>query len=326
MKRKPIPRRMGLFALLVFIIILSIIWFYPTKTYYQGYIEGTNIYIASPYDGYLKRKYVVKGQKVKKDELLFQIEPNPEELVLNQLKAAVTESVHSLKDIELPRRPLEIKALEDQVKQIEASLELAQLRLKRLTELYKKQAVDLDHLDEARSVVKQLEASKDQAISNLELSQLGARIQQIKAQKARVSQAEFALKVGEWKIAQKTLKAPADGFMFDTYYQEGEFVPATRPIGALLPLDQLHLEFFVPVSELPHFYLNQTIIFKCESCKEESKATLDYISPEAEYIPPLVYSRDNNEKIVFKIRARLSDPLIYKVGQPVLITGFEHAK
>jgi HlyD family secretion protein len=192
--------------------------------------------------------------------------------------------------------------------------------------LYKKQAVDLDHLDETKTYQQQLLASKAQSIANYELAQLGARIDQIKSQQARLKQAKMALMIGEWKARQKIIESPADGIIFDTYFQQGEYVPDAKPIASLLPIDGVRIEFFVSARDLARLELNQTVYFTCEGCAKTNEALIEYISPEAEYTPPLVYTRENSDKIVFRIKANIKRPQSFKPGQPVTITGFADAK
>lgn len=326
MKNKMLSKR--IFQLTVFLAVCVAIFLFIGKSNqtYQGYVEGENLYIAAPYEGKLAKKYASRGEYVKKGQLLFQVDPKLEKFLVKQLQASVNEAQFTLFDLEKPRRPLEISAFKDQIDQVEANLNLANIRVKRYTELYAKQAVDLDHLDQSKSEQHQLQALKAQSVANFELAKLGARIDEIKTQEARLEQAELALRVGEWKEQQKALEAPIDGIIFDTYFQLGEFIPAGRPIAALLPLDNVRIEFFVPASELPHLALNQNVYFTCDGCEQRNEAMINYISPEAEYIPPLVYTRENSDKIVFRIKAKIKNPQLFKPGQPVMITGFENAK
>ncbi len=315
------------FLIAITLCVLSLFYliFHTPRPLFQGYVEGENFYLASPFEGKLVKKHVSRGEFVQKNQVLFQIDPNPEVIMERELLQAQKEAEYLKIDLEKPHRALEIKALEDQVQIVDATLTLAKIRLKRFSELYQKQATDLDHVDETRSYVKQLEASKAQAIANLDLSMLGARVDQVNAQDARLLQAKEVLAAAVWRLSQKTLSAPADGLIFDTYYQEGELVAAGRPIASLLPRENIRVEFFVPARILPTLRLNQVVHFTCEGCQTLNKAIINYISPEAEYIPPLVYSRDNSDKIVFRVKARILEPLQFKPGQPVEITRFEDA-
>ena len=46
---------------------------------------------------------------------------------------------------------------------------------------------------------------------------------------------------------------------------------------------------------------------------------ISYISPQAEYTPPVIYSKDSREKLVVMVEAvpEAADAMRLKVGQPV---------
>jgi HlyD family secretion protein len=289
-------------------------------THYQGYVEGENLYLAVPYEGSLVKKYVSRGQQVKKGDLLFQLNTNPELLLIEQLKAELAQAKSSLIDLKKPKRGPEINAIQQQIEQADASLILADIREKRYTTLYRNKATELDRVDEATSLKRSNQAIKNQYEQNLILSKMGARPDQIQAQEFKWDEVNAGLLVGEWKLAQKTVRAPGDAIVFDTYYQEGEFIAAGRPIAALLLPKNVRIEFFIPAQDLPQLQLNQSIQFTCAGCAETNEAVVSYISPEAEYVPPLVYTRDNLENLVFRVKAQIKNPASFKPGQPVTVS------
>ena len=286
---------------------------------YQGYVEGENIYLTSPFQGKLVQKLVERGQRVKQGQLLFVLDPNPENITVSQNKAQIQEELSTLHDLEKPKRPPEIDAIEDQIKQADASLALAVLRVKRYQQLYQQKAVELDRVDEVSSTQRIDEAVRAQYQANLALAKMGARPDQIEAQKAKITQTYAKHAIAEWQLAQKSIYAPTKGVIFDTYFELGEFVEAVRPIAALLPDKQIRIEFFVPAVVLTRIHLNKKIQVSCDGCQRAADAQIIYISPEAEYVPPLVYSRENEDNLVFRIKAHVAHPTTFKPGQPVRV-------
>ena len=118
---------------------------------------------------------------------------------------------------------------------------------------------------------------------------------------------------------QKSLYAPDKGIIFDVYYEEGEFVGAQKPLISLLTPNNVHVEFFVPVDNLALIKLGQKITISCFGCPHSTEASISFISPEAQFMPPLVYTRENSDKLVFRIQALFTKPNEYKVGQPVTV-------
>lgn len=287
---------------------------------YQGYVEGDNIYIASPNAGILDALAVHKGQYVKKGQLLFRLDADPQALVVEEAQANLKQAEYTLTDIKKPRRTPEIEAIKAQMAQIDARIQLSQIRVDRDSSLYKKKAIDKDSLDAAISVLTEQKNAKQELEENLKLALLGHRDEQILAQQALISAMKAKLAQAKWELDQKSRQAPADGIIFDTYYRQGEFVGAQQPVLSLLTPDNVHVEFFVPVEDLQKLRLGQKLSFKCFTCDDSETAIIDYISPEAQYVPPLVYSTENRDKIVFRIRAKLPDFNEYKPGEPVLVT------
>lgn len=114
--------------------------------------------------------------------------------------------------------------------------------------------------------------------------------------------------------------------IFDTYYLTGEYVSAEHAVASLLAPENIYIEFFVPLVALHNLRVGSSINFTYEGSKDIYEGRVIYISPSAEYLPPLVYSRENNDKIVFRIKARAKsiDTKLFP-GQPVMV-GFKNAR
>lgn len=289
------------------------------KNSFQGYVEGENVYLASPYAGNLINLAVHRGQSVAAGEFLFQLDPKPEILQVNQAENDLIQAEHVLQDLLNPRRTPEIEAIKAQIEQTNAKLELAALRVTRNQTLYKKNAIDKDTVDASLAELKLEQKIKDQLQANLDLAEMGGREEQILAQKAQIVSLKEKLAESSWRLAQKTVKAPAAGLIFDTYYRKGEYVTSQQPVVSLLTPDNVRIEFFVPVQTLARLAVGNKVHIQCEGCRDMDEATIAYISPEAQYIPPLVYSRENDDKLVFRIKASLHSFNQYKPGQPVMV-------
>lgn len=307
------------FLFIALLVVMTVNCGQKEKRSYQGYVEGENVYLASPYSGILKKLYVQRGDQVKKGQILFSLDPDPQILVVKQNEADLLEAQKLLNDLMQPRRSPEIAAIQAQIEQTDAQLKLAEIRVQRTQQLYAKQAIDKDSVDEAVALYKEQKQLKAQYESNLQLAKLGSRDEQINAQQAQVISLMAKLAEAKWQLEQKTIYAPNDGFIFDTYYREGEFVGSQQNVLSLLPPKYVRIEFFVPVETLAQLRRGQQISFRCDGCIKESQAIITYISPEAQYIPPLVYSRDNSDKLVFRIKAELKYPSEFKPGQPVSV-------
>lgn len=286
---------------------------------YQGYVEGMNIYLASPYSGALMKTLVQRGEQVKKGQLLFVLDPNPQEFSIIEANNLLKQGEQVLSDLKKPKRQPEIDAILARIEQVNAQISLDAIRVKRNNTLFSKHYVDKDSLDASVEHLNEAKAVLAEYKANLTLANMGARPNQIMAQLASVRSLIAKLQTAKWQESEKNIIAPEDGVIFDTYYSRGEFVGEERPIASLLTQENTRIEFFVPLRDLADLHVGKEILFTYEGTTNKNKAMINYISPEAEYMPPLIYSRENSDKIVFRIKAHVphKDRLI--PGEPVIV-------
>ena len=89
---------------------------------------------------------------------------------------------------------------------------------------------------------------------------------------------------------------------------------------SLIPDDRVKLRFFAPQKDLSRYRIGRTVQFSCDGCGGGLSATIDYVSPRPEFTPPIIYSRDSRDRLVFLIEARPAAPRSLSPGQPVDVT------
>jgi HlyD family secretion protein len=80
-------------------------------------------------------------------------------------------------------------------------------------------------------------------------------------------------------------------------------VPAGAAVASLLPDRRRRLRFFVPETALAALRPGQAVEAACDGCAAPIRATVDFIAPQAEYTPPVIYSRGSREQLVFRVEA-----------------------
>jgi HlyD family secretion protein len=105
----------------------------------------------------------------------------------------------------------------------------------------------------------------------------------------------------------------------DTLYRAGEFVAAGNPVVVLLPPENLKARFFVPQEMLPRIKTGENVSVTFDGAAKNYSATINYISTQNEFTPPVIYNRENRAKLVFMIEAKFSpaDAAELRPGQPV---------
>lgn len=269
----------------------------------QGYVEGEYILVASPFAGQLEKLSVSRGQSVTAGDPLFVLEHANEDAAVAEAEQGTAKAKNLLADISKGKRPSEIAALQSSLEQARAAYELSHTDFVRRTELFTAGSIAREELDRARTEMERDNFRVAQLQAELETAGLAARPDLLDAARSDLAAAENRLQQARWRLAQKIQNAPASGFVVDTYYQEGEFVPAAYPVVSILAPANIKIRFFVPEAVLGTLNMGQKVTVMLDGKADVIPATITYISPESEYTPPIIYSRETRSKLVFMIEA-----------------------
>ena len=197
-----------------------------------------------------------------------------------------------MRNLKEPRRPTEIAALEANLRAAQASLHLARIQLEQQEALVRQHFVAQAKVDEARSAhdqaAAQVEAAKQQ-IATYRIT-LGHQAE-VRGAEADLNAAAAQVAQRRWIVERKAVAAPAAGEITEIYYRPGEWVPAGSPVASLLPDTRRRLRFFVPETVVATIKPGDSVEASCDGCAAPIRARVDFISPQAEYTPPVIYSR-----------------------------------
>lgn len=292
----------------------------PPSDRVQGYVEGEFVYVASPFAGALEALAVRRGQQVHEGEALFALERGSEKAARDEAERRLSQALANLEDARKGKRPTEIESLKAQLKQAQAALRLSRREVVRQEGLttVPGAAVELE-VDRARAARDQDRQRVAQLQADLDTALLGSRSDQVIAAEAEVRAREAALARAEWEFGQKRQQAPKSGLVFDTLYREGEWVPAGRPVVVLLPPENIKVRAFVPEKRLGTIHPGDDVQVAVDGVPKAFPGTVSYISPRAEYTPPVIYSQESRDKLVFMVEI-VFDPQSaadLNPGQPV---------
>jgi HlyD family secretion protein len=131
--------------------------------------------------------------------------------------------------------------------------------------------------------------------------------------------AEARVNTSQTRLARRRGFAPVAGTIQQIYFREGEMVPAQRPVLSIMPPGNMKLRFFVPETELPKLAIGDEVRVTCDNCAADLTAKIYFIATSAEYTPPVIYSLDERNKLVYLVQARPSRPDALRVGQPISV-------
>jgi HlyD family secretion protein len=288
----------------------------------QGYVEGEYVRVAAPFAGTLVRLGVQRGQQVRPGDALFALEAQNEDAARRESEERARQAEAQLEDLRKGKRPTEIDAVRAQLAQAEAAASLSARELARQQDLVAKGFVSHQSLDQAKAA---RDRDRDHAVelrANLATTLAGARPDEIRAAEAQAAAARQALAQADWRLEQRSVETTVAGSVVDTLFVLGEWVPAGAPVVSLLPPGNVKVRFFVPEPRLGAVKVGQRVALACDGCKAGLEATVSFIAPQAEYTPPVIYSKDSRAKMVFLVEARAapSDAVGLHPGQPVDVT------
>ena len=286
----------------------------------QGYVEGEFVYVASPFAGALESLHVQRGGQVKAGDPLFSLDSTSEKSARDEAERRFAQSRATWEDVKKGKRPSEIDAIQAQLKQVRAAFTLADREFRRQEGLMgvPGATVELD-FDRARSTRDQTRQRVAELEAELRTAQMGSRSDQVLAAGADVRAREAALAKAEWELSQKRQKAPKAGLVFDTLYREGEWVAAGRPVVVLLPPQNIKVRTFVPETLVGTILPGRPVRVRVDGMREPFMGSVSYISPKAEYTPPVIYSQESRKKLVFMVEAVFPSDIAARLhpGQPV---------
>ena len=273
----------------------------PQRDVVQGYVEGEFVYVASPLAGALESLFVQRGSQINAGDSLFALECGAETAAQAQAAKRLEEGRARLDDAKKGKRPPEIEAIEAQLKQSRAALELSEKEFGRQSNLFRSGTTSTQELDRARSARDQDRQRVSQLEADLETAQLGSRSDQIAAAEANMRALEAALAGAEWDLSQKRQNASQAGLVFDTLYRTGEWVAAGKPVVVLLPPANIKVRAFVPEARVGTIHVGDPVRVVVDGVSEPFSGKVSFISPQAEYTPPVIYSQESRGKLVLSL-------------------------
>lgn len=291
----------------------------PTnKPELHGYVEGEYVRVAAPFAGQLTVLSVQRGTPVQAGAALFVLEQENEKAARLEAGEHLQSAMARLANLQKGKRVDEVRAVEAQLAQARASAKLSQTQLQRDEKLVKERFIAPEHLDQTRAARDRDLSHVNELAAQLRVTQQGARPDEINAASADVKAAQASVEQAQWRLEQKSVRAPVSGLVQDTIYSAGEWVPAGLPVVSLLSPANIKIRFFIPEPQLAKYKIGQALQVTCDACAK-LKAQVSYVSTQAEYTPPVIYSNEARAKLVYMAEARLTpvDAVKLHPGQPV---------
>ena len=281
----------------------------PADEGWLGYIEAETALVAPPQGGWINSINVMRGAQVNVGDSLFQLDAERETATRQGVTAQIdgataTEGQANAGIAQANARRVEVEAMI-----IRTERELA--RQRGLVEIGASLRRDLEA---AQAAYDSAVAVRSQATA--QARQAEAQVEQARALRR---QGNASLATAETNLSERDIRARVAGRIEDIYFREGEFVAPGTPVVAILPQGNVFVRFFIPEPALSGTRLGSRVRIACDGCPADLTATISFIATEAEFTPPIIYSVNNRQKLVFKAEARTPE-LDLRPGLPVSIT------
>ena len=197
-------------------------------------IDADVVHVASPVGGRIVDIPVVENQRVSRGDLLFQIDPTPYRLAVDQVRADLGVARAALETqaraVETQRSAAAVAA--DQVKRAETNLDLATRTVARLRPLAEKGYAPKQQLDQAETAERDAATSLRQA--KIQQTAAVAAIDRVAGAEAAVRAREAALAIAERALEDATVRAPHSGHVVGLSVLSGEMVAPSQNLFTLV--------------------------------------------------------------------------------------------
>jgi len=271
-----------------------------------GYVEGEEAFIAAPQPGWLTSIDVSRGANISVGDVLFTLDATRELAARDNARAAI--SVANALIVQADAQANQAIASRAQA---EADTLRSELEYDRQEGLVAIGATPRREVETAEASLQSAQARRAQAEAQ-RAQALGLRAQA----EAQIEEAEAALASAEFNLAERSIQARVAGTVQDIYFRAGEYATAA-PVISILPPQNVFIRFFVPEEDLVNLSLGDEVQIGCDGCPENITANISFISAEVEFTPPIIYSVNNRQKLVFKAEASLPRDLPLHPGLPV---------
>ncbi|HWA18743.1 MAG TPA: HlyD family secretion protein, partial [Devosia sp.] len=304
-------RRPLLLVVLPVVAVIGGIAFYLSGGRYVGtddaYVGAQKVLITPDISAKFEKIVVKEGQFVKQGDVLFEFDPVPFRLAVDQAKATLDQARTSYNNLKA-----NIKIYQDMADLMQQAIELKQRDVDRKSTLAKSNfgsQLDLDNASTALVTARAEYAFVQQQLSNARTQLLG---------KADLPlddfppyfQAQAALAQAQRNLDHTEMRAPMDGIATQVdQIQLGRFIPAGTPVFSIIDIDKPWVDANLKESDFTHVAEGQPVDIEVDAFPDHDfKGTVGSLSPgtgaQFSILPPQ-NATGNFVKVVQRIPVRI---------------------
>lgn len=268
-----------------------------------GFVEGEYVRIAPIASARLLSIPVRRGDRLAAGEPVAFQETRDAELAVAEARAANQKAEAQLANLREGRRPQEIAVIDASLQSARAQLLEARRKLVRLESLGKRGFATQSDAQDAATSLEMAQARVVQLDAELGVARLPARRAEIEAAQGARDQSKANLETAQWRLDQRVMKAPAAGVVADILLRTGEISGPAAPVVSFLPDGATKLKTWVPQHARASIAAGDQLQVRCDGCPADMTATVSFIAEEPEFTPPVIYSANSRQKLVYLVEA-----------------------
>jgi HlyD family secretion protein len=274
----------------------------------SGTIEAVEVNVGSKVAGEVKERPVDEGSRVRAGDMLASIDHETLDIQLRQAEAGIDLARAQLVLLRNGARREDIEQAEAALSQAEASLKLARDDARRMRELEKTASATPKQREDAEARLTVAQAQRDAAAEAVRKMRNLARPEEIKAAEAQLARAESAADLLRKTIADCTIVAPVAGIVTHKAVEVGELVVQGATVVTVSELDSVYVMIYVTETELGRIRLGDAAEVRIDAFAERAfPGKVTYISPEAEFTPKNVQTKQDRVKLVFGVKIEIDN-------------------
>jgi len=311
-RRPPIPIILGLVVVLAIAAVAGWYWLRPAKAQpdrFTGYVVSDNVYMAAPTAGTIASVQVARGDRVAAGAPLFSLDPTTQGARADQARAQIGEAA-----AQTGAAQSDLGRAQATLRGAEAEVTKAQTDLDRLTSAQREKAgaVAQTQIDQARAALANAIAQRDGA-----RTQAAGAQSRIAAARAQVEAQRANLAATQKQVADLSAVAPVAARVEEVMYQPGEWASPNAPVVSLVPDDKVKVRFYVPQARVNAFKPGTMVALGCDGCPAGMTGKVQFVASRPEYTPPVIYSLQTRDKLVFMVEAVPANARLLVPGQPM---------
>lgn len=281
----------------------------------NGRIEATEIDVATKLPGRVSDILVEEGAFVKAGQVLATMQVQTLEAQMREARAQRQQAVNAVASAQaqVTMRRSDKTALLAQVRRAEAELDAAKRRQARSEALAREGATSIQALDDDRARTASSEATVVAAraqVVSAESAITAAQAQVVSAQ-SQVEAVDATLERIQSEIDDSQLKAPRDGRVQLRLAQPGEVLAGGGRVLNLIDLSDVYMTFFLPTEVAGRVALGSEVRIVLDAAPDYViPAKVSFIASAAQFTPKTVETASERQKLMFRVRARISRELL----------------